>query len=117
MLAYQVWECTRSAPAQPADHLQVDAQGADRGVGARPGPAGRRTRGAGLVALGAEAVHARVDAVDGAQRPDQLGDVDPGAAVDLGRVLPGQHVDPHARQPNRSPSASTAVPVTTRFVP
>ena len=37
--------------------------------------------------LAAEAVHPGVDPVHGAQRPDQLGDVDTGTAVDVGRVL------------------------------
>ena len=94
MLAYQVCECTTSALAA-ADHLEVDAQGADRRVGlGQPGRVGV-PGGAGLVALAAEAVHARVDAVHGAQRPDELGHVHAGAAVDLGRVLTGQHVDAH----------------------
>ena len=54
-----------------------------------------------LVARRAEGVHARGEVVAGAQRADQLGDVHAGAAVDLGRVLLGQHVDSHDAEPTR----------------
>ena len=52
-------------------------------------------RGAGLVARSAEAAHPGVDVGQGAQGPDQLGDVDAGAAVDLRRVLLAEDVDAH----------------------
>ena len=42
-----------------------------------------------------------VEVVAGAQRADQLGHVDAGAAVDLGRVLLGQDVDAHVSEPTR----------------
>ena len=98
MLAYQVCECTTSAPAQPPTiarstpsvRIAPLADGQLREVGVR--------RRAWLVARPAEGVHARVDVVAGTQRADQLGDVHTGAAVDLRRVLLAQHVDPHAAE-------------------
>ena len=88
MLAYHVCECTTSVPAQPptisrsTPRVRMAALASASPV--RVGVAGRP----GLGPLAAEAVHPRVDPVEGAQRPDQLGDVDAGTAVDVGRVLP-----------------------------
>ena len=48
-----------------------------------------------------KACTACVEVVAGAERADQLGDVHAGAAVDLGWVLLGQHVDSHV--PNATP--------------
>ena len=45
----------------------------------------------------AERVDPGLDVVAGPQRADQLGHVDAGAAVHLGRVLLGEHVDAHGR--------------------
>ena len=57
-----------------------------------------------LVARRTEGVHLRVEVVAGAQRADQLGDVHPRAAVDLGWVLLAQHVDPHGAEPTAAHS-------------
>ena len=77
---------------------QVDAEGLEGAVGVGElGEVGVR-RGALLVARRAEGVHLRGEVVAGAQRADQLGDVHAGAAVDLGWVLLGQHVDPHGAE-------------------
>ena len=111
MLAYQVCECTTSAPAQsptmarstPSVRIAALAEASSAQVGVR-----RRAR---LVARPAEGVHARVDVVACTQRADQLGDVHPGAAVDLRRVLLAQHVDPHAHETSLAMSRR----VTTRF--
>ena len=100
MLAYQVCECTRSAPAQSAGHRQVDARAsaaaalaaASSGRSAYAGRARPRRAGA------PKRPHPHVDVAAAAQRPHQLGDVHPGAAVDLRRVLLGQDVDAHVRQ-------------------
>ena len=54
-------------------------------------------RDAGLVARGAEGLHPDVEVGQPAQRADQLGDVDPRAAVDGRGVLLGQDVDAHLR--------------------
>ena len=74
-------------PFAAAHHLEVHPERADRRVGV--GQSGRVAvrRGAGLGALLPEAVHARIDPVLGAQRPDQLGHVHPRASVDIRRVL------------------------------
>ncbi len=79
-------------------HLQVDAEGGERPV--RPG----QLRGdgvgghAGLVAGCAEAPHLHLD--PGPEGLHQLRRVHARAAVDLGRILPGQEVDSHGRHPS-----------------
>ena len=93
MLAYQVCEWTRSVPCAAGRHRQVGPEGAQGGVGV--GEAGRDVvrRDALLGPRPAHAVDADVD------QPTQLaGEVlhmDPGTAVDLGRVLAGEQVDAH----------------------
>ena len=105
-MAYQVCECTRSVPAQPSAMARSTPEGLQRAVGAgQLGQVGVRRR-ARLVARAAERVHAGVEVVAGAQRAHQLGDVDPGAAVDLGRVLLAQHVDSHAGEPTAARRAA-----------
>ena len=98
-LAYQVWECTRSAPSQAAASAEVDAEGRQRGVRAgqlgEVGVAGRAV----LVARLAERVDAHVEVAALAQRPDELGHVHPRAAVDRRGVLLGQDVDAHEKSP------------------
>ncbi len=110
-LAYQVCECTRSAALAAGRDRQVDAEGAQRGVGAgQLGEVGVRRR-AGLVPWRTEGVHAGLHVVAGSQRPDQLGDVHTCAAVDLGRVLLGQDVDAQGcgryRAPGRPSTSAT----------
>ena len=87
MLAYQVCECTRSAPSQAAARREVDAEGGERGVRAgqlgEVGVAGRAV----LLARLAERVHAHVEVTALAQRPHELGHVDPRSAVDRRGVL------------------------------
>ena len=98
MLAYQVCECTRSVPAQASAIARSTPR--VRSAALADGQLGRvgvRRRQL-LVARGTERVHLRLDVGAGAQRPDQLGDVHARAAVDLGWVLPGQHVDSHVRK-------------------
>ncbi len=99
MLAYQVCECTRSAPSQAAaigrSTPRVREGGVRAGELGEVGVAG----GAVLVAGLAERVHPHVEVTALAQRPDQLGDVDPRAAVDLRRVLLGEDVDSHENSP------------------
>src|SRR5699024_5742111 len=51
--------------------------------------------GALLVTVGAEGPHTHVDVRS--QHLRQLGDVDPGTAVDLRRVLLGEQIDTHLR--------------------
>jgi hypothetical protein len=78
---------------------QVDAKSADRGVRVREsGQVGVR-RGALFVARRTEGMHLRGEVVTCAERPDQLGHVYSGAAVDLGRVLLAQDVDTHVLEP------------------
>ena len=80
---------------------QVDAEGAQGGVGAGElGEVGVR-RGAASSRGAPKACTCVVDVVAGAQRADQLGDVHAGAAVHLGRVLLGQDVDAHVPEPTR----------------
>ena len=62
----------------------------------------RVTRGQRLVARRSERAHPRLDVVTGAERAHQLGDVDPGAAVHLRRVLPAQDVDTHTSTLSRT---------------
>ena len=111
MLAYQVCECTRSVPAQAVGDGEVDAERLQRAVGAgQLGQVGVGRR-AVLVAGPAERVHPGVDVVAGPQGADQLGHVDPGAAVDLGRVLLGEDVDAHSGDVTaRDQQASAYVP-------
>ena len=107
-MAYQVCECTRSVPAQPPAIARSTpsvcsaalARAELRQVGVR--------RGARLVARRAERLHPYVEVGEPAQRADQLGDVHPGAAVDLRRVLLGQDVDAHARTLPASPAVRPA---------
>ena len=104
MLAYQVWECTRSVPAQPPAIARSTPRVRSAAL-ARPSSArSAYAVDARLVARRAEGVHPDVEVVARAQRPDQLGDVHPGAAVDLRRVLLGQHVDAHDAEPSPRPS-------------
>ncbi len=74
---------------------EVDPERAQRRVGAGELRRLGVRRRPGLVAWRAEGVHPRVQVAARPQRPDQLGDVHPRAAVHLGRVLLGQHVDSH----------------------
>ncbi len=72
-------------------HLQVDAQGLEGEV--RAVQLGRGPERGGPVAVGAEAGDLDVD--QRAQLPDEEVHVDPGAAVDLRRELPGQQRNSH----------------------
>src|SRR5439155_25943723 len=88
--------------------LQVDAHRAQRLVGAlQAGRFGVRGH-AGLVARRAEAVHADVGVR--AQLAGEVLDVDPGATVDVRRVLAGQEIDPgqswFGHMPNISPASA-----------
>ena len=98
-LAYQVCECTRSAPSQAAASAEVDTEGREGGV--RPGQLGQVgvTGRAVLLARLAEGVHAHVEVAALAQGPHELGDVHPRAAVDRRGVLLGQDVDAHEKSP------------------
>ena len=87
-MAYQVCECTRSQPATLAAISRSAAKMRSDGVGAGQPRVVLGVRGrAG--AWGAEAVDVDVDEVG--QLPGEEVDVDPGAAVDVGRVLPREH--------------------------
>ena len=100
MLAYQVCECTRSAPSQSAAMRQVDAEGLQGGV--RAGASSGRSAyagGAGLVARLAEAADPHVEVAALAQRPDQLGDVHTRSSVDRRGVLLAEDVDSHDSSP------------------
>jgi hypothetical protein len=83
-----------------ADHLQVDAERAQRRVGPRQlhdlgvaAHAGLSPRAARL-ARPIEGMDPQV-ADEGAEDPRELGDVDACAPVDVGRVLPREDVDAH----------------------
>ena len=104
MFAYQVCECSTSASPTAAAISRSIAERPQRGVGlGQPGRRrGRRARPASSRG-DAEAVHVDVD--DAAQLADEELDVHAGAAVDLGRVLPGQHRNPHAADPRPRPIA------------
>ena len=97
MLAYQVCECTRSAPTQSRGH-RAGRRRASAGPALARGQLGRSAYPVvpGLVARPAEAAHPHVDVAAGAQGPHQLGDVHARPAVDLRRVLLAQDVDAHA---------------------
>ncbi len=89
---YQVCECTTSASCGRVGHPQLGREHLQRGVGAGEFRVGRvddvrPSRG------GAHAVH--VDVAQVAQVSDEFGDVYTGAAVDLGRILPGHHRHAH----------------------
>ena len=73
-------------------HLQIGGEDAQRRVGAGRARIVLRV-GGGALAWRAEAVHVDVD--EAAQLTHEEVDVDAGAAVDLGRVLPGEDADPH----------------------
>ena len=99
-LAYQVCECTRSAPSQseaiarstPSVWSAALADGELGQVGVR--------RGVGLVARRAEAAHLYLHVTALAQCPDELGDVDACSPVDRWRVLLAEDVDAHVRDPS-----------------
>ena len=91
-LAYQVWEWTRSQPADAGGHRQVGGEDAQRRVGAGE-PRVVLGVGGGARPRRAQAVHVDVD--EPAQLADEEVDVHAGAAVDVGRVLPGEDADPH----------------------
>src|SRR6478752_686317 len=78
-------------------HLEVGGQRTQGGV--RLGQFGRRPVGvhAWFGARRAERVHVHLD--DAAQLTDEELDVDPGAPVNLRRILPGQHRNAHERDP------------------
>ena len=85
-------EWTRSHVADAGGHLQVGGEDAQHRVGA--GEAGVVLGvGGGAGARRAEAVDVDVD--EPGQLAGQEVDVDAGAAVDVGRVLPREHPDPH----------------------
>src|SRR5690606_29133799 len=76
-------------------HREVDPERPQRGVGA---PQGLRHRVAGGPRLGHRLVEGPdpdLQVAPGPQRPDQLGHVHAGTAVDVGWVLPGEDVDAH----------------------
>ena len=93
MLAYQVWECTRSAPSTlAAIAMSVDRMcSAGFASGNRPSCSAKAIA---PVALGAHAEDVEVDEL--AQMAGQEVDVDPGTAVDVGRVLAGEQSYAHA---------------------
>ena len=99
MLAYQVCECTRSAPSHAAASARSTPRVARAGV--RAGELGEVGVAGGAVLLTrlAERVHAHVEVTALAQRPDQLGHVDPRTAVDRRGVLLAQDVDSHENSP------------------
>ena len=98
MLAYQVCECTRSAPSQPAAIARSTPSVCSAGVGGRE-LAGRSPY-AGHARLVARCRRSSAPArrlSRAARRARTARDVDAGASVDLGRVLTGQQVDAHGR--------------------
>ncbi len=99
MLAYQVWECTRSAPSQAAASDRSTPRVVSAGVRAgqlrQVGVAGRAV----LVARLAERVDPHVEVAALAQRPHELGHVHPRSAVDRRGVLLAQDVDSHENSP------------------
>src|SRR4029079_15590050 len=92
------------------DDGEVDAHGLQGAVRTRElGQVGVR-RGAGFVARLAARVHTGVELWELSEGPDELGDVHPRSAVDLGRVLLAHVVDAHADEttpPCRSGAATT----------
>ena len=99
MLAYQVCECTRSAPSHAAARDRSTPEGGQRGVRAgqlgQVGVAGRAV----LVARLPERVDPHVEITPLAKGPDELGHVDPRTAVDRRGVLLAQDVDSHENSP------------------
>ena len=95
MLAYHVCECTRSVPAQASaiarstPSVRSAALAEARAPGSAYDAVPCSSRGA------PNACTRVVEVLAAPQRPHQLGHVDAGTAVDLGRVLLGQHVDAH----------------------
>ena len=88
-----------------ADHQQIRAERLKRGVGAGKLRRHGVRASARLVTGGAEGAHPHIDAPS--QCRDEFGHVHTGPAVDLRRVLPGDHVHPHgqnASTPTRSGS-------------
>ena len=110
MLAYQVWEWTTSAPAQASAIARSTPRVRSAALAPASSAGSAYDDGQLLVARRPEGVHPRLEPVAGAQRPDQLGHVDPRPAVDLRRVLLAEHVDAHgptvvdgATAPHRPP--------------
>ena len=103
MLAYQVCECTRSAPSQAA----ASDRSTPRVVRAAFAPASSARSGWPVVPSSSrgltERVHPHVEVTSLAQGPHQLGDVDPRSAVDGRWVLLGQDVDSHEIHPSDVP--------------
>ena len=91
------------------DHRQVGARGrAARGWPSASAAGHAVRRDARLVPRRAHAVHPHVDQT--AQLPGEVLDVDPGAAVDLGRVLPGEQVDAHRTMIALATAPAASVP-------
>ena len=82
-------------------HLQIDAQRCDRTVGVRELRRHPVADGVRLVPRRSEAPHD--DLGVGPERPDELGHVHPGAAVDVRRVLPGQKINAHVENASTAP--------------
>ena len=97
MFAYQVCECTTSAPSHPAAIAR--SVPSVRSAGLAPTSAGRHAvrRDARLVPRCPHALDPDVD--QPAQLAGEVLDVHARTAVDLGRVLPGEQVDAHATDP------------------
>ena len=99
MLAYQVCECTRSAPSHAAASDRSTPRVVSAGV--RAGQLGQvgMAGGAVLVARLPEGVDPHVEVAALSQRPDELGHVNPRSAVDRRGVLLAEDVDSHENSP------------------
>ena len=99
MLAYQVCECTRSAPSQAA----ASDRSTPRVVRAAFAPASSARSGWPVVPSSSRGspkrVHPHVEVTPLAQGPHELGHVDPRTAVDRRGVLLAEDVDSHENSP------------------